>query len=131
MRPRTGQPSLLRSFRERKPDELAIPEPRPISEEERDSLWAEMKQEIRGFTEQVYCCSLDGLIREDRDLSVARMKAVGSSNGGNEIHDGMFGRNGRWRESFLDRKDLLDDAIIQAIDLGFDRVVCIVNRANP
>jgi hypothetical protein len=130
MRPRRGRSSISRGFRDYRPDELAIPEPRPISEEERDSLWAEMKQKIRGFTEQVYCCSLDVLVREDRDLSVATIKDAGRRSDGNEVHESVFGRNGKWRESFRDRKDLLDGAIVQAIDLGFDRVVCIVNGAN-
>jgi hypothetical protein len=131
MRPRTGRSSVARGgFREKSPDDLAIPEPRPISEEERDSLWAEMKQEVRGFTEQVYCCSLDILVREDYNLTVAMTEDADERNDGNEVHDGLFGRNGKWRESFRDRKDLLDGAIVQAIDLGFDRVVCIVSGAN-
>jgi hypothetical protein len=130
MRPRTGRSAVSRGFREHRADELAIPEPRPISEDERDSLWAEMKQEIRGFTQQVYCCSLDRLVREDLELRVTKIKAPGSSDDGNDIHASVFGRDGKWRNSFLHGKDLLDEAIVQAIDLGFDRVVCIVNGAS-
>jgi hypothetical protein len=127
MRPRTGRSSIARGFRDYRPDELAIPEPRPISEEERDSLWAEMKQEIRGFTDQVYCSSLAELVREDQALSVAKLKDGGDEG---DVHASVFGRNGSWRESFRDRKDHLDEAIVRAIDLGFDRVVCIVSGAN-
>jgi hypothetical protein len=130
MRPRTGRSSVARGFREYGPDDLAIPEPRPISEEERDSLWAEMKQVIRAFTKQVYCRWLAELVRGDYGSSVACMKAVGSDDDANDVHASVFGRDGKWRESFPHGKDVLDAAIVQSIDLGFDRVVCIVSGVS-
>jgi hypothetical protein len=55
-RPRIGM-SSYRSFRERDPEEIA-PDPKPITSDQRDTLWREMKDEIRKTTFKVYCLNL-------------------------------------------------------------------------
>jgi hypothetical protein len=122
-RPRIGRGSFSGSFRERDPEEVA-PDPSPIPAEQRDILWAAIKEEIRKTTFEVYCISLD------RNLADNIRDYINGEDAASNVHAQIFGKNGKWRQSFPVAKESLSSAIVNATEIGFDGIMNIMNNSR-
>jgi len=98
---------------------------KPLPDDQRNDTWKSIQDAIRPGTFQMFSYSIKGLVDEVLteyldDLPETQSEARSSVH---ELHRSRFGWNGKWKQSFLDLKDPIEEGIVASIDVGFVGVV--------